>query len=305
MSAEVADVIVVGSVNVDLVIRVRRLPDVGETVGDGRFVRRRGGKGANQAVAAARLGARVRIVGAVGDDDDGELLRAGLLEEGIDCSLLAVRRGTATGTAVILVDEAGRNLIAVADGANADLALPAGVAPALAARPGVLLASLEVPVPVVMQAAAAALDAGWQVVVNPAPAPTSDVTWPAGAVLTPNERELHSLTRVDDVAAGARMLASASGCRVVATVGERGAVTCTEGGVSAVPGVPARCVDTTGAGDAFNGALATALARGLTLVDAVEVANTAAAASTEVEGAQEGLLTLGALRARLRRPLLG
>jgi ribokinase len=299
-----ADVIVVGSVNVDLVIRVARLPQVGETVGDGRFVRRRGGKGANQAVAAARLGARVRIVGAVGDDGDGELVRAGLVKEGVDCSLLAVRPGTATGTAVILVDEIGRNIIAVAAGANAQVALPDGFAEVLAADPGLLLGSLEVPYPVVAQAAAAAIAAGWQVIVNPAPAPVHDVTWPTGAVLTPNERELHSLTGEDDVATGVRVLATASGCCVVATVGERGAVTCAEGDVNEVPGVPAQCIDTTGAGDAFNGALATALARGLDLVDAVEVANTAAAASTEVEGAQEGLLTLEALRDRLRRPLL-
>ncbi|MBK5307021.1 MAG: ribokinase [Frankiaceae bacterium] len=295
-----ADVLVLGSLNVDLVMRVPRIPQVGETVADGRFARRRGGKGANQAVAAARLGARVRMVGGVGADDEGRYALAGLVAEGVDTSLVEVVPDQPTGTALILVDDAGDNLIAVASGANACIAVSAGFADVLASGPGVLLASLEVPVDVVLSVAAMALDAGWAVVVNPAPAPPPGTSWPAGAVLTPNQSELQSMTGEGDVETAVRQLATDSGCRIVATLGAEGVLLCTGDTVERVAGVPVQCVDTTGAGDAFNGALAMGLAAGLSLTEAVRQANAAAAYSTETAGAQEGLLTLAQLQSRSR-----
>jgi ribokinase len=302
-----ADVVVLGSLNVDLVMCVPRIPMVGETVAGGRFTRRRGGKGANQAVAAARLGARVRMVGAVGADADGSYARDGLDGEGVDTMLVAVSPHEPTGTAVILVDDAGENLIAVAPGANAHLELPSALDDVLTGARGVLLASLEVPLAVVERAAALAAGAGWEVVVNPAPAPPAGAQWPVGAVLTPNEGELLAMAGVTEVEAATRRLAAETGCRIVATLGARGVLVCDGArdghghgdAVRHVAGVGAQCVDTTGAGDAFNGALAAGLAAGLSLLEAVEQANAAAAYSTETEGAQEGLLTDAELRGRL------
>ena len=294
-----ADVIVVGSVNVDLVMRVARIPKLGETVADGRFVRRRGGKGANQAVAAARLGAEVRMVGCVGQDAEGRYALDGLRDEGVDSLLVAVRPNAATGAAVILVDGHGDNLIVVAPGANGHVALGSGFDAALDDRPGVLLASLEVPLAVVQAAVVKAAAAGWQVIVNPAPAPLEDLRWPAAAVLTPNERELQAISGEQDVEVAARSLAAATGCRIVATLGADGVLLCDAGPVERVDGVAVQCVDTTGAGDAFNGALAAGMAGGMSLADAAVVANTAAAFSTETAGAQEGLLTGLELRRRL------
>jgi ribokinase len=296
-----ADVIVLGSLNVDLVMSVPCLPAAGETVSGGTFTRRRGGKGANQAVAAARLGGRVRMVGGVGADDAGRYALEGLAAEGVDTALVRVVDGEATGTAVNLVGADGENLIAVAPGANARIDLPAGFADALASGPGVLLASLEVPVDTVLRAAALALEAGWQVVVNPAPAPPAGTSWPSGAVLTPNEGELQSMAGVADVDSAARQLAAVTGCRIVATLGGAGALGCDGSSVERIAGVPVQCVDATGAGDAFNGALAMGLATGLPLGEAVELANAAAAYSTETAGAQEGLLTGDQLQHRLRR----
>jgi ribokinase len=278
-------------------MRMARIPQVGETVADGLFVRRRGGKGANQAVAAARLGARVLMVGAVGDDADGLFARQGLLDEGVDDALQTVA-GAATGTAVILVGDDGDNLIAVAPGANAHVDLPPTLDDALTSGAGVLVASLEVPVAVVERAAAKAAAAGWQVVINPAPAPPRGAQWPPGAVLTPNEGELRAMSGETDVEAGARRLAAQTGCRVVATLGAGGALVCESESIARIAGVPVRCVDATGAGDAFNGALAVGLASGLALTEAAEMANAAAAYSTETEGAQEGLLTVAELTGR-------
>lgn len=296
-----ADVLVLGSLNVDLVMSVPRLPVAGETVSGGTFVRRRGGKGANQAVAAARLGARVGMVGGVGADDEGRYALKGLVAEGIDIALVQVV-DAATGTAAILVDEAGENLIAVAPGANARIELPAAFAEALGSGTGVLLASLEVPLDVVVRAAVMAADAGWQVVVNPAPAPPPGTSWPAGSVLTPNESELTSMTGEADVEKAARRLAADTGCRIVATLGAAGALVCDGDAVERIVGVSVQCVDTTGAGDAFNGALATGLAGGLSLTEAAWQANAAAAYSTETAGAQEGLLSLAQLQASRTPP---
>ena len=304
-----AAVVVLGSVNVDLVVVGTRLPRAGETVVGGRFARHHGGKGGNQAVAAARAlrggsaHGGVAIVGAVGDDELGREAIAALEAEGVDCSALAVRQGVATGVALIVVDGAGENQIAVAPGANAtvsagevDEALRQLLAPG-----SMLLACLELPMEAVLAGGRAARKTGARFVLNPAPA--QDV--PAGLlhlahVITPNEHEVGALVAAlggtagtaDGAEEAARALvALLPGLDCVATLGGRGAFMV---GPAAPDGCPVRAlpvepVDTTGAGDALNGALAAALAEGRTLHEAVARGVAAGGLATERIGAREAL----------------
>jgi ribokinase len=281
------DVYVVGSVNLDLVVRTATLPGPGETVTGGTFERHGGGKSANQAVAAAREGATVRMVGAVGSDDLGDEAVADLAGEGVDVS--AVARVTApTGVALIAVDEAGENQIAVASGANNELT-PAAVEAALAgAEPGgVVLIGLEVPDAPVLAAARAGRAAGLQVVLNPAPArPLPDELLELGPLLTPNEPEAAALSGEADPEAAARALTKRTGAPVVVTIGPAGALLADGDALERIPAPKVEAVDTTGAGDAFNGALAAALADGAELGDAVRAAVAAAADSVRRPGAR-------------------
>jgi ribokinase len=275
----VSDLVVVGSVNADLVVSVRSLPAPGETVSGGTFERHHGGKSANQAVAAARLGASVAFVGAVGDDDLGADAVAALEREGIDCSGVTRLDDAPTGVALIVVDEAGENQIAVASGANARLA-----GPAVPAGARIVLLGLEVPDEAVLAAARAAGDA--RIVLNPAPArPLPDELLDLGPILTPNEAEARSLTGEPNVQAAARALEQRTGAPVVVTLGARGALV--GGEVIAPP--PVHPVDTTGAGDSFTGALAAELARGADIGAAARFATAAAALSTQAAGAREGM----------------
>jgi ribokinase len=275
----VSDLVVVGSVNADLVVTVRSLPAPGETVSGGTFEPHHGGKSANQAVAAARLGASVAFVGAVGEDDLGADAVAALEREGIDCSGVARLDDAPTGVALIVVDEAGENLIAVASGANARLADPA-----VPAGARIVLLGLEVPDEAVLAAARAAGDA--RIVLNPAPArPLPDELLDLGPILTPNEAEARTLTGEPDAQAAARALEQRTGAPVVVTLGARGALV--GGEVIAPPRV--HPVDTTGAGDAFTGALAAELARGVDIRAAARFATAAAALSTQAAGAREGM----------------
>jgi ribokinase len=282
------DVYVVGSVNVDLVVSAATLPRPGETVAGGTFERHGGGKSANQAVAAARLGANVRMVGAVGDDDLGAEALALLEAEGIDVSAVGRLEGSATGVALIVVDAAGENQIAVASGANNELK-PAAVEAALAdAEPGgVVLIGLEVPDAPVLAAARAARAAGLQVVLNPAPArPLPDELLALGPVLTPNEPEAAALSGEADPDAAARALTHRTGAPVVVTIGPAGALLADGDALERIPAPKVEAVDTTGAGDAFNGALAAALAGGAGVADAVRTAISAAADSVTRPGAR-------------------
>jgi ribokinase len=299
------DVYVVGSVNVDLVVTAATLPGPGETVAGGTFERHGGGKGANQAVSAARLGARVRMVGAVGNDDLGEeavdLLRA----EGIDVSGLVRLERTATGVALIVVDAAGENQIAVASGANAELDARAvehglreagGVVSVDAgaveqglrdAARGVVLLGLEVPDAPVLAGARAARAADLQLVLNPAPArELPGELLDLSPLLTPNRDEARALAGEDDPERAARALAARTGAPVVVTLGAEGALVVDGDALERVPAPRVEAVDTTGAGDAFNGALACELAGGATLLDAVRTAVAVAAESTRVPGAR-------------------
>jgi ribokinase len=279
-------VVVVGSINADLVVVTERLPGPGETVSGGRFARHGGGKGANQAVAAARLGARVAMVGAVGADELGDAAVAELQDEGIDVSGVVRMDDAATGVALIVVDAHGENQIAIAAGANGRLG-PAHV-PRLEGE-GVLLVGFEVPDQVVVAGAAAA--AGWTTILNPAPARAiTEAVVAARPILTPNATEAAQLTGEEDPEAAARALRERTGAPVLITLGSAGALLLDgEGGAERLPAPEVDVVDTTGAGDALNGALAAELAAGRPLAEAARFAIAAAARSTTREGARGGM----------------
>jgi ribokinase len=282
------DVHVIGSINLDLVVRAPTLPAPGETVTGGTFERHGGGKSANQAVAAARAGAAVRMIGAVGDDDLGEEAVQQLAAEGIDVAAVQRLASAPTGVALIAVDARGENQIAVASGANAELA-PEAVEAALAgaAAGGVALIALEVPDAPVLAGARAARSAGLTVVVNPAPArPLGDALLDLAPILTPNGGEAAALSGEDDPEAAARALSARTGAPVVVTVGARGALLADGDALERIPAPAVEAVDTTGAGDAFNGALAAALAGGAALADAVREAVATAAESVRRPGAR-------------------
>ncbi|HWM08523.1 MAG TPA: PfkB family carbohydrate kinase [Solirubrobacteraceae bacterium] len=283
------EVVVVGSVNADLVVTVARLPRAGETVAGGTFARWGGGKGANQAVAAARAGAQVAMVGAVGADDLGDEALRELEAEGIDVSAVARLDGVATGVAAIVVDERGENQIAVASGANASLAGDE-VARALAALGprGVVLLGHEVPPAAVEAGIAAARAAGWLAVLNPAPARELPADLD-GVTLIPNADEARELAGEDDAEAAARALAARSGAPVLVTIGADGALLVGGDAVERLPAPAVDVVDTTGAGDAACGALAAELAAGRPVLEAARFAMAAAALSTRAAGARAGM----------------
>jgi ribokinase len=283
----VGQVVVIGSINVDLVVEVERLPAPGETVAGRRFSEHQGGKGANQAVAAARAGARVRLIGAVGDDERGRAALEALEEEGVDVG--AVRRVAApTGVALVVVGPRGENQIAVAAGANEELT-PEDVV--TSGSSGVVLATFESPMPAVLAAVAAARNQGATAIVDPAPAHAlPQALLELGPILTPNEHELTVAIGNEDSAAALDELAARNGGPIIVTQGAAGALLAAGDRRDRFDGfrIP-QVVDTTGAGDAFNGALAAFLAEGRPLPSAVRLANAAAALSIGQRGAREGM----------------
>ena len=285
LAAVAGRVVVVGSVNVDLVVRVARLPAPGETVSGGAFARHGGGKGANQAAAAARAGAATAIVGRVGADADGDAALAELAGLGVDVGHVTRDPAAHTGVALIAVDAEGRNQISVAPGANRAIGpFPGGL---VDAGPGCVLLSFEAPDPVLAEAAQAARAAGWAVVCNPAPPRDLDpALLAARPLLVPNEHEAAALAGTDDPEAAARRLAERSGAPVVVTLGAAGALVLADGAATRVPAPAVEVVDTTGAGDALCGTLAAGLAAGLGLDDAVRDAVQAASLSTTRAGAR-------------------
>jgi ribokinase len=289
-------VCVVGSANLDYTVALPRLPRVGETVSSGTLLVNRGGKGANQAVAARRLGAEVRLIGCVGDDDAGGAMRQALDEQGIGVEGVVTAPGVATGTALIFVDHEGHNQIGVAPGANHRLT----VEMARAGEPSiewaqVLVSQLEVPVPVVRWALETARRHGVPTVLNPAPVQElSDELLALVTYLTPNAGEVAALTgiEVSDLDSGRR--AAARLCErgvgtVIITLGEEGALV--YDGATAVhfEAFPIEVIDTTGAGDAFNGALAVGLSAGGSLEQVIPLASAAAALTCTRRGAQDAL----------------
>jgi ribokinase len=296
-------VVVVGSVNVDLVARAERRPGSGETVRGSAFAVFAGGKGANQALAAARLGASVGLVGRVGRDDFAAVGLSELDAAGVDTAAVAHDPERHTGVAMIVVDDHGENSIIVVAGANGDWSNEdVERAAAAAARAQVLLLQLEIPQPVSARAARAARAAGATVVLDPAPAQPLDAELLANVdVLTPNAHEAAELTHARGAPpeVSAERLRALGVPRVVVTLGEQGALYLDPelGHARAFPVEP---VDTTAAGDAFNGALAVGLGRGLGLADAVRLGCAAGALATTRLGAQPSLPSASELLALLR-----
>ena len=309
-------ILVLGSSNTDMIIKVDRIPKAGETILGGEFASAAGGKGANQAVGAARAGGSVTFIARVGQDMFGEKAVAGFTAEGINVDYIIRDRTSPSGVALIFVGHEGQNSIAVASGANSKLG-PADVKRAIGAfrDASVLLLQLETPLKTVLAAAEIAKAAGVKVILNPAPAqPLSARLLSHVDVLTPNESEAELLTGVavkseKDAAKASEKLLSSGVRSVIVTMGSQGAFVASKNLRQLIPGYKVKAVDTTAAGDVFNGSLAVALAEGKSLLDAARFANAAAALSVTHMGAQtsaptrkeiEKLLATG----KIRRPAI-
>ena len=283
-------VVVIGSVNADLVITADHLPAPGETVLGGRFTVHHGGKGANAAVAAARAGARVTIIAAVGADDHGEHGIASLEAEGVDVSRIRRVEGEPTGVALIVVGPRGENQITVAPGANATLELDADDR-GLIGEADVILTNHEIPQPTILEALRAARDGGTLAILNPAPAhalPSEVLS--LGPILTPNEHELVVAIGNDETGPALDELAVRHHGPIIVTQGPAGALLADRDRRQRFSGYAAESiVDTTGAGDTFCGVLAAWLASGAALPDAITAANAAGSLSVGAAGARSGM----------------
>jgi ribokinase len=298
--------VVVGSANVDLIMKVARLPKVGETVTGGAFAQVFGGKGANQAVGAARAGCRVVFVGCVGDDPYGAQVVESLQRDGIDARHVSREAGVASGTALILIGGDGANCIAVAPGANGRLT-PEHVerARGAIAASDCVVTQCEVPSEAQDHAVALAASYGKPVILNLAPArPVAAATLARLSCLAVNETEAEFLcgrpvASDAEVAAAAEALLAMGPRAVLLTLGARGTYVAAEGVRQLVPAFPVRAVDTTAAGDVHCGAYAVARVEGRPLVEAVRFANAAAALSVTRLGAQPSAPARGEIEALL------
>ena len=281
------DVVVVGSANLDLVATLDHLPKPGETIVAQSYAEHAGGKGVNQAVACARMGARTAFVGCVGNDDAGTFLRGVLENEGIDTAMLRVV-DMPTGRAFINVDSRGENEIVVVSGANTQVGIAQN--PLQLPTSHVLLMQLEIPLTTVVAALAAARRSGAVTVLNPAPykSLTEDILSLID-VIVPNETE-------SAACGGTNALLTAGVATVVTTLGEKGAVINSASGEIDIAPHKVVAVDTVGAGDAFIGALSAELARGATISDAASVGAVAGALATTVHGAVPSLPTRDVVR---------
>ncbi|HZZ20989.1 MAG TPA: ribokinase [Opitutaceae bacterium] len=301
-------ILVVGSSNTDMIVQLKRLPGPGETVINGIFSTAPGGKGANQAVGAARAGGSVTFIARVGSDDFGASALANLARDGIDVSNVVRDPKAPSGVAFIFVASGGENSIAVASGANDQLSV-ADVkrSSAVFRKSGIMLVQLETPLATVAAAVGLAAKSGATVILNPAPAralPASLLR--KVSILTPNEHEAELLTgiKVTDGPSAAKAAEALLGMgvgTVIMTLGKRGAYIATGGLREWMQGFKVKAVDTTAAGDIFNGALAVALGEGLVLSDAVRFAQAAAAISVTSAGAQPSAPTRAEIERMLRR----
>jgi ribokinase len=300
-----AKVVIVGSLNMDLVTRAPRLPRAGETLAGQSFVTVPGGKGANQAVAAARLGASVAMIGCVGDDAYGEQLRAALLAEGVDCQAVTRVSGESTGVALIVVDDSSQNAIVIVAGGNGHVtASVVDSFDALLCQAEVIICQLEVPLDTVGHVLKRGHELGKTVILNPAPAsgplPPQWFAWID--YLIPNESEAAALTGlpVDSVAsadAAASALLAAGVSKVIVTLGEQGALFASKSRSEHFPAPKVQPIDTTAAGDTFVGGFAAALADGKSESDAIRFGQVAAALSVTRSGAQPSIPTFAEVQA--------
>jgi ribokinase len=289
------NIVIVGSLNIDLVVRTAYLPTPGQTVRGAGFGTYPGGKGANQAVAAARLAPEaigVHMVGRVGQDSFGASLLQSLSESGVNVDQVQSVPGP-TGNAMIAVEDSSENFIIITAGANGALTAADmdNIAPLLQEAEALLL-QLEVPLPAIERAAAIAAEAGALVILNPAPAP--DQALPQTllehvSILVPNESEAMALSGEDDPVGAVTALRTYGIPTVVLTQGAAGALVAQDRGISQVPAFPISPVDTTAAGDAFAGGLAVALIEGQSLEEAVRFAAAAGALAATKAGAQPSL----------------
>jgi len=287
------NICVVGSTMVDLVTRVPRLPQAGETLAGYSFSLGYGGKGGNQAVTAARLGAHVTLVTRIGSDVFGDGALANYVAAGFDVRYVLRDAQHATGVATILVDDAAQNCIAIAPGANSALSADdVEAASSAIAAADVVVCQLEVPVAAAIAAFRIARAAGVKTIFNPAPAAAvPDEVWQLTDVATPNETEAELLTGIrasDDAEAqrAAQALRARGARAVILTLGTRGSLVVTADGSARVLPVRVDAVDSTGAGDAYVGTLAVCVAAGLSLVDSARRANVVAALSVTRAGTQ-------------------
>lgn len=285
-------IIIVGSTNLDITARVKSLPRPGETVTGGRLSQAGGGKGANQAIASARLGADVTFVTCIGKDAGGAEMIHQFESDGIDTSCIK-RTDTPTGTALIFVDDKAENCIAVAPGANDEL-LPEDIEVAKDRIFGAsyMLLQLETPVQTIVKAIDIAVEAGVKVILNPAPMTAlPEEIFSKLYIITPNETEAEALTGItiiceDDARRAAQSLMQKGVENVIITMGKAGSLVCTSDATEFVPALKVNAVDTTAAGDVYNGALVTALSEGKTIAEAAEFATKASAIAVTRLGAQ-------------------
>ena len=288
-------IVVIGSSNTDMVIRTKNLPRPGETVLGGTFFMNAGGKGANQAVACARLGGSVTFVCKTGNDVFGHQAYQLFDDEGIDPSYVFSDPKNPSGVALILVDDNAENSIAVASGSNSNL-VTADIDNSLDAieNSEIVLMQLEIPIKTIEYAAQIAKSRGKMVILNPAPAPTEPL--PLSILknidlITPNETEAELISGIPVVdepsaIAAAKRMAELGVKKIIITMGSKGAMLYEDGEAELIPSIRVKAVDTTAAGDCFNGALTIAISEGRSLKDAVLFANRAAAISVTRPGAQ-------------------
>ncbi len=298
-----AHIIVVGSLNMDLVVRASHHPQPGETIIGGTFSTFAGGKGANQAVAAARLGAQVQMVGAVGEDAFGTELLEHLETDQIDHRLVRRDQQAATGVALITIDAKGQNTIVVASGANLRVtAEDVAATEVIFQDAALLLIQLECPLPAVTKAIELAKKHGLIVVLNPAPAqPLSNELLSQVDYLVPNQIELAMLTGYDDIGQAVAHLHGIGVRCVVVTLGEDGVLASSAAGELRLPAHQVTVVDTTAAGDAFAGGLSVGLAEGLPLAEALALGNAAGALAVTRAGAQPSLPTRAEVNALISK----
>ena len=287
------NLVVLGSINADHILNLESFPTPGETVTGNQYQVAFGGKGANQAVAAGRSGAKIAFIACTGDDDTGERVRKQLARDNIDIAPVSVVEGESTGVALIFVNAEGENVIGIHAGANAALTTErVNAQREIIANAEALLMQLESPVESVLAAAEIAHQNHTTVVLNPAPARVlSDELLALVDIITPNETEAEKLTGVrvendDDAARAAKVLHDKGIGTVIITLGSRGVWASVNGEGRRVPGFKVKAIDTIAAGDTFNGALVTALLEGKRMDDAIRFAHAAAAIAVTRKGAQ-------------------